>query len=241
MERGAFRSDEFLRFSETAEPVAQESLGADGRLDGAAGAQIPAIGIARGTRIKTLRGEVPVENLRPGDRVLTRDNGYQVVRWIGNHAVKSDRRAPPWLAPMRFRKGVLGRGKPEHTLRVAPGQRLLLGGESLHLHLGLSEGLVAAAHLRCIEGVAQLPRAATPYVQILFDRHELILTEGMWSESFLPSPNGIAALAPKAQAELLRHFPRLAIHATGFNVARPVLSAHDLKRVVGAVCRQGTW
>mgnify|MGYP003561850666 FL=1 len=39
---------------------------------------------ANGTRIATPRGERPVEDIRPGDRVMTRDNGPQPVRWAGS-------------------------------------------------------------------------------------------------------------------------------------------------------------
>ena len=38
----------------------------------------------RGTRITMASGEQrPIEDLRPGDRVLTRDAGPQYLRWIG--------------------------------------------------------------------------------------------------------------------------------------------------------------
>ncbi|HSF92831.1 MAG TPA: Hint domain-containing protein, partial [Paracoccaceae bacterium] len=36
-----------------------------------------------GTGIATPKGEVAVERLKKGDRVLTRDNGIQTIRWIG--------------------------------------------------------------------------------------------------------------------------------------------------------------
>ena len=36
-----------------------------------------------GTLIETADGEVDVADLRPGDLVLTRDNGYQEVHWVG--------------------------------------------------------------------------------------------------------------------------------------------------------------
>ena len=46
---------------------------------------------APGTLIATPKGEVPVENLRAGDRVITRDNGIQEIRWTGLRALKIGR------------------------------------------------------------------------------------------------------------------------------------------------------
>lgn len=54
------------------------------------GSQWPIEKIARvvacftpGTGIATPKGEVAFERLKKGDRVLTRDNGIQTIRWIG--------------------------------------------------------------------------------------------------------------------------------------------------------------
>ena len=40
-----------------------------------------------GTMIATDRGPVAVEKLRVGDRVLSRDNGYQALRWVGSRRI----------------------------------------------------------------------------------------------------------------------------------------------------------
>ena len=42
---------------------------------------------AYGTKIKTNRGDVRIEELQPGDKVLTRDNGYQPLRRISECAL----------------------------------------------------------------------------------------------------------------------------------------------------------
>ena len=37
-----------------------------------------------GTLIATPQGEVPVEELKAGDQIITRDNGIQEIRWTGS-------------------------------------------------------------------------------------------------------------------------------------------------------------
>ncbi|MCB2159770.1 MAG: Hint domain-containing protein, partial [Rhodobacteraceae bacterium] len=46
--------------------------------------------LTTGLVIATEEGEVPAETLRVGDRVLTRDNGVQRIRWIGSSALTDD-------------------------------------------------------------------------------------------------------------------------------------------------------
>jgi hypothetical protein len=61
-----------------------------------------------GTRIATSNGLREVQDIRPGDAVVTRDNGLQRVRWVGHRTV------PPkfdsygsifgvWLCPVRIK------------------------------------------------------------------------------------------------------------------------------------------
>ena len=44
-----------------------------------------------GTAIATFEGERAVEDLAPGDRVVTRDHGVQEVRWVGRRTIGADR------------------------------------------------------------------------------------------------------------------------------------------------------
>lgn len=66
---------------------------------------------ARGTRIETETGPVRVEDLAVGDRVLTRDDGYQQIRWIGSrHLDAATLAAKPKLRPILIGKGAMGDG-----------------------------------------------------------------------------------------------------------------------------------
>ena len=93
-------------------------------------AELFAMGVpcfAAGTLIRTERGEVRVEALVPGNRVVTADNGLQPVRWVGVRRLDAgvlDQH--PALRPVRIRRGVLGAGLPVADLVVSPQHRVLV-------------------------------------------------------------------------------------------------------------------
>ena len=77
------------------------------------------VGLAAGTRLLTARGEVEVENLVPGDSVLTlRDPALLPVIWIG----RSIGSAPP----IRIRVGSVGPNTPRQDLYVGPDHAVFL-------------------------------------------------------------------------------------------------------------------
>lgn len=75
-------------------------------------------GIAAGTPVLTLDGEMPVEFLSPGDRIITR-SGARVLRAV-HLRVLTD--APA----CRIRASSLGHDRPETDLFVAPDQGLVI-------------------------------------------------------------------------------------------------------------------
>lgn len=78
------------------------------------------VGLAEGTIVLTLRGEVAVEDLQAGDKIITRDIGAQPLRAVKRHTGKSTVIA----------KNSLGKNSPERDMRVAPEQDFLLRGDS---------------------------------------------------------------------------------------------------------------
>ncbi|MFV2003252.1 MAG: Hint domain-containing protein, partial [Paracoccaceae bacterium] len=66
-----------------------------------------------GTRINTPDGPRFVQDLVEGDRISTKDNGPQTVRWIGGrHMTGSRLLAMPHLRPIRLQANALARGEP---------------------------------------------------------------------------------------------------------------------------------
>ncbi|MCX7565306.1 Hint domain-containing protein [Sulfitobacter sp. F26169L] len=164
-----------------------------------------------GTMIATPRGEVAIENLGIGDRVITRDNGLQYVRWIGQRTMtRRDFLTNIHLAPVRIRQGALGNDVPERDMMVSPNHRMLVANDKTALHFEDSEVLVAAKHLTGLVGVDVVQDVDTTYLHLMFDNHEVILSDGAWSESFQPDVRALAGIGNAQRLELLTLFPQLA-------------------------------
>ncbi len=101
-----------------------------------------------GTLILTDRGEVAVETLRPGDLVMTRDNGLQPIRWVGRKELDfAQLVALPALRPVRIAAGAMGLNTPARDLLVSPQHRVMIEGPWAEMLFGDAEVLVAATHL----------------------------------------------------------------------------------------------
>lgn len=163
-----------------------------------------------GTLIATDRGQRPVETLRRGDKVVTRDNGLRRIYWVGRRDLSlDDLRQVRSLQPVLVRAGALGEGCPARDMLVSPNHRFLRhpapapGGATRPE----TEVLVAARHL--VDG-RRLRRAETlgvSYIHLLCDRHQVILANGVWTESFHPDDRVFAELDDSFRHELLRLFP----------------------------------
>ena len=68
----------------------------------------------------------------------------------------------------------------------------------------------------------------------MFDRHEVILADGVWTESFQPEDHTLAGLDNARRSEIFEIFPKLRL-STGrhdFGAARRVLSMREALKVV---------
>lgn len=169
-------------------------------------AQLRAAGIpcfTPGALIATPYGQRPIESLRVGDKVVTRDHGLQPIRWIGRRTVA----AQDQLAPILIKSGVVtGQDLP---LLVSPQHRLLFTGYRAELLFGESEVFVAAKHL--IDGVDVIRRegGSVTYLHLMFDSHEVIYANGAASESFHPGDQSLGSIEGAAREELFTIFPEL--------------------------------
>ncbi len=81
---------------------------------------------AAGTVIATPEGNVPVERLSVGDRVLTLNGDVREIIWIGTGKVLATRGRRNEATPVIVRKGALGDNVPHRDLRVTKGHSLFL-------------------------------------------------------------------------------------------------------------------
>jgi len=189
-----------------------------------------------GALVDTDQGPKPVEQVMIGDHVLTRDNGYREVRWIGHHAqTAASFAARPDLAAVLVAKGALGEGLPVRDMRVSPWHRLLICGQRAELMFGEYEVLVPAVHL---VGQPGITRETTPqtYVHLMFDEHQIIRADGAWSESFQPGAKTLAGIGAEQRAELLALFPELAEKSgqDSYVSARLSLKEHEARALLAA-------
>ena len=166
---------------------------------------------ARGTRILTRMGTVAVEDLRVGDQVFTRDNGYQAIRWIGANRLTARQLArQPNLRPIRIAAGALGGVSPSADLLVSPQHRILVCSPIAERMFGEYEVLVAAKQLVGCEGITVADDVAeVEYFHFLMDRHEVVFSNGAATESLFTGAQALKSLSPEAVEEIRAIFPVL--------------------------------
>ena len=188
-----------------------------------------------GTLISTDRGQVPVEDLAVGDLIKTRDHGLQPLRWIGRRDVSlADLIAAPKLQPIRICADALGPGHPARDMLVSPQHRMLIEDERSGMLFGEDEVLVAATHLTSLAGVNQVLTRGITYLHLLFDAHELVLSDGAWSESFQPAQRNLRGLDSEQRDEIALLFPKLIFDAARYTSARLSLKPYEVRVLLAA-------
>lgn len=163
-------------------------VGADRDTAAAKFGDVACVRFARGTHITLASGaQTPIEDLKIGDRVLTRDAGPQEIRWIGETTL----RAVGHYAPVVITAGALFNSR---DLVLSPDHRLFIYQREDRLGAGRSEVLVKVRHLINGDSVYQKDGGFIDYFQILFDDHQIIYAEGIAAETLLVDARTSAAL-----------------------------------------------
>jgi hypothetical protein len=132
-----------------------------------------------GTRIATARGEVPVEALVPGERVLTAAGTSRPVRWVGRRRIDCVRHpVPASVQPVRIAPGAFAPGVPRRELWLSPDHAVFTGGV-----------LIPARYLVNGATIAPVAVQSVMYLHVELDRHDVLLAEGLPAESFLDTGN----------------------------------------------------
>lgn len=183
-----------------------------------------------GTMIATPSGEVPVETLRAGDLVLTRDHGPQPLVWThATWVTPAHLDLAPNKRPVRIAANALGNGLPRRDTDVSPQHRVLVSDAEGR------EYLISARHLMMAgaPGVALRPLGGDfQLVHIAFADHEVVIAEGAPMESFYTGQMAVQALSVPQRLSLVACFPGIAEGENPMTPARPFIRHRDYARML---------
>lgn len=146
---------------------------------------------ASGTLIRTPRGELPVEQIRAGDRVLDWFDREHDVLWCGGKRLRLPA-APEYdkWRPVRIAAGAFGAGTPHIDTWVSQQHRIYFEGLRVTLFCGKEATLAPAkllvnGHSICLDRACQ----EVEYWHILCQQHVILTANGMPAESLLAVAN----------------------------------------------------
>ena len=132
-------------------------------------------GILRGTIVLTLKGEMPVERLMPGDKVITRDSGVSTVR-----AIESMKTV---VQTVKIKAGSLGQTRPEDDVVVPAEQDILVRDWRARSMFGKDQAIVSAIKLIDDEFILDNGLQDATLFQVCFDSDHVFYAGGLEVQS----------------------------------------------------------
>lgn len=133
---------------------------------------------ARGTRIRTVDGEVPVESLAIGALVMT-TSGALPVKWVGRQTMKRNASASwhPSVVPVRLSRFAIDDQTPHRDLYLSQEHCLFIDGVLIPVKYLVNGRSIA------FDDEAKMSETIE-YFGVLLDTHEVIFAEGTAAETF---------------------------------------------------------
>jgi hypothetical protein len=161
--------------------------------------------LARGGLVQTPDGLAAVEDLLPGDRVVTAA-GIERLLWKGSRIVAPQHAGVPLY---RISADALGPGRPMPDLLLGPAARIVSRRSSIETLVGASAALVPVAALADGEAIVRVrPISALQVFHLGFRRHVTFAVNGVEMDSVHPGAVDAAA-SPELRAHFLSMFPHL--------------------------------
>lgn len=190
----------------------------------------PVIGLEGSAFVRTPCGSRRIEFLRPGDLIVTRDNGLQPVRMIWTRTVTAaEIAADPSLAPVRFKSRAIGPMMPQRDLLLAPDHRVLVPGWRLADVADDCPCLLAAREISEVSdaGFIDKNHSEITFYNVLFEDHQVFTANGLPVESYLPSVDAVDALDESVGRDIEELFANATDATPGYPAPR--YTAPDLK------------
>jgi hypothetical protein len=163
-----------------------------------------------GILIETETGHLPVEKLRVGDRVMTRDHGLQVLQRICvRHLTARQLFDNPHVRPIAIAANAFDHGMPCQDTMLSPNTRLPVASEKTGFLGRLIEENVAIKNMVDHDAIRPIDVVGTDYYLLVFDRHEVIAANGFWMECFHPTDTSLKNEGNAQRVEIQEVFPEL--------------------------------
>lgn len=134
----------------------------------------------RGTRIRTVKGEMAIESLEIGDEVIIADGRALPIKWIGHRRIDCARH--PWaelMHPIEFAAGSVADNVPARAVRVSPSHAILV-----------EDGwIINAGDLVNGSSIRQVHVQTVEYYHIELEEHAIVYAEGLPAETFVDVGN----------------------------------------------------
>jgi hypothetical protein len=135
------------------------------------GTTVQTAGIALGTVVMTLDGEIPVEHLSVGDRIITRDSGMAVLKSIHTQEITT--------RPYRISADRLGPGRPDVDTLVTADQPILVRGLLAKALFASDSAMVPVSRLADGEYIAKCEEQTLRVYELEFDTPHVIYANGL--------------------------------------------------------------
>jgi len=142
-------------------------------------------GIVAGSIIFTAEGEIPVEYLSPGDKVVTRDSGMVTLLDTFIHRIPAQ--------AVAIKAGSLGHTRPDHNVIIPAEQNILVRDWRAQSMFGKAQTIVQAGDLIDGEFITDLGARDLHLVHLTFDRQHVIYADGL--EISVPLAKDLSAIA----------------------------------------------
>lgn len=190
--------------------------------------------LVRGALVTTEHGDIAVEKLVPGVRVLTQDNGFQDLIMVTSRVVQlTELQRNPKLLPVRIAAGALGSGLPKRDLLVSRQHRMAIQSNIVRRMFASETALVAAIRLTELPGIYVDDTVEhVEYFHLIFKKHEVIFAEGTPTESFLVNLDTQKTLSKAQREEFAALFPEMDLGVPAHTIPSNVLQKELIRRHV---------
>ncbi|WP_298973857.1 Hint domain-containing protein [uncultured Roseobacter sp.] len=170
---------------------------------------------AHGTNLQSDKGPIAIEDLQPGDRLLTADGGSSEISWIGSSTFMPSDKGN--FTPLtRIMADSFGVSRPDSFLSLGPAARLLQ--TPAHLRSEVGEKRVFTPARAFVDGVNVIevtPPTPIRMFHVCLQRHAAVIAGGLEIETYHPGANPMRLLSHTLRTVFMSVFPQIS-HVSDF-------------------------